>query len=414
VIRIRRRAVGLLGGALLLFLAATNIQSGWLFALSSLLLGALVAGTLVPLTMVRGLHVERRGPPQAFVGEHVPVDLLIENRARGTRISVVVRDPHVAPTASFLPAIRAGEQVKVRTLRLATRRGVVESAPVEVASTAPFGVAEARRAIESSGQIVIFPRVVPLGRLPFLEETVGSVSHPGPIAQRGDGQEFIGVRDYRYGDSLRSVHWPSTARRGTLVVREMEIEHPASLVILVDTWADGGIDQTVMDLCCTVAASVAMKALSTGHDVLLAAAEGGRAGPPARMGRQEALTWLAGLAAPGGLPLPAVVEQIGAVSARTALLIVLPTWRPSSAAALHRHVARIAAGGMPVVAVLIDAARFDPRAATLDPAGVLDLERSLASAGAEVRRVASTDDMGPGLGRLAGAVTIGPPVGAPK
>ena len=148
MIRIRRRAVGLIGGALLLFLAATNIQSGWLFVLSSLLLGATVGGALFPISMVRGLHVDRRAPPEAFVGDQVPVDLVVENRARGTRLSVVIRDPHVAPTAAFVPAIRAGEQVTIRTVRLATRRGIVEAAPVEIASTAPFGVAEAKRRSE--------------------------------------------------------------------------------------------------------------------------------------------------------------------------------------------------------------------------------------------------------------------------
>ncbi len=402
MIRIRRRAVGLIGGALLLFLAATNIQSGWLFVLSSLLLGATVGGALFPISMVRGLHVERRAPPEAFVGDQVPVDLVVENRGRGTRLSVVIRDPHVAPTAAFVPSIRAGEQVTIRTVRLATRRGIVEAAPVEIASTAPFGVAEAKRSIGSPVKTVIFPRVVPLDGLPFMEGVADRSSLLGPGTQRGDGHEFLGVRDYRHGDSLRNVHWPSTARRGALVVKEMELERPGSLIIIVDTWADGGSGETALDLCCTVAASVAMEALGTGHDVLLAAAQAGQAMPPARMGRHEALTWLAGLTAPGGLPLPAVIDRTAAVTPRTAALIVLPTWRPNTAMELRPPIARLG-GGVPVVTVVIDAATLDPRAATLGPAEVAHLERALASTGAQVRRVASADDVAPRLGRLAEA-----------
>ena len=406
MIRIRRRALGLIGGALLLFFAGTNIQSGWLFVLSSLLLGATVGGTLFPLSMVRRLRVERHAPPEAFVGDKVPVDLIVENRARGTRLSVVIRDPHVAPTVAFVSAIRAGEQVSIRTVRVATRRGVVEAAPVEIASTAPFGVAEARRTVEASGRIVIFPRVVPLDGLRLFEGAADRSSLLGSGTQRGDGQEFIGVRDYRHGDSLRNVHWPSTARRGTLVVKEMELERPGSLLIIVDTWGDGGRGETALDLCCTVAASVAMEALGTGHDVLLAGAQDGRAGPPARMGRHETLTWLAGLAAPGGLPLADVIDRSGAAMARTASLIVLPTWRPNTATALRRPIARLGTGGTPVVVVVIDARTFDLRAATLGPAEVFELEQALASAGAEVRRVGSVDDIGPDLGRLAGAAPL--------
>jgi uncharacterized protein (DUF58 family) len=392
-----------------MFLMATNIQSGWLFVLSSLLLGATAGGALVPMSMVRGLHVSRGAPPEAFVGDQVPVDLVIENRSKGTRLSVVVRDPHIAPATTFIQAIRPGERVTVRTARLAARRGVVDGGPVEVASSAPFGIAEAKRTIESSGRTVIFPRVIPLPRMPFLEGAAVQPSLLGPGAQRGHGQDFLGVREYRYGDSPRDVHWPSTARRGTLVVKEMELERPASLVILVDTWADGGSDETALDLCCTVAASVAVKALATGHDVLLAAAQEGDARPPARMGRQEALTWLAGLAAPGGLTLPAVIERTAAEVSGTAALVVLPTWHPNTATALRRPMARLASGGMPVVAVMVDATTFDPRAATLGAAEVIDLERALASVGVKVRRVRSMDDVAPGLGWGGEAVTLQTP-----
>lgn len=400
MIRIRRRAIGLLGGALLLFFMATNIQSGWLFVMSSLLLGAMVGGALIPLSMVRGLRVERQGPQEAFVGDEVPVDLVIENRSRGTRLSVLVKDPHVAPAVAFVAVIRARECVKVRTIRVAARRGVVEGAPVSVSSTAPFGVGEANRTIESSGRIVIFPRVVPLGRLPFLEGSATRPSLLGPGGQRGDGQEFLGVREYRHGDSPRSIHWPSTARRGTLVVKEMELERPAGVVIVVDTWADAGDEETVLDVCCTAAGSVAVEALRTGHDVMLAAAQGGEAQPTAALSRREALTWLAALKAPGGLPLSAVIHRNAATLARTAALIIVPTWRPNTATALRPSIARLAAGGTPVVAVIVDAAGFGPRAATLTPVEVNELERSLAAAGAEVRRVGSVDDVGPGLGRM--------------
>jgi hypothetical protein len=67
-----------------------------------------------------------------------------------------------------------------------------------------------------------------------------------------------------------------------------------------------------------------------------------------------------------------------------------------------------------VVAVLVDAARFDPSAATLRPAEVSDLERALASGGAEVRRVGSLDEVGPDLGRLAGEVKLEAPSETPR
>jgi uncharacterized protein (DUF58 family) len=55
----------------------------------------------------------------------------------------------------------------------------------------------------------------------------------------GDG--LAGVRDHEFGESLRRVHWRTTARRGRLTVRELE-DHPRDeLHVLLDACAGGGI-----------------------------------------------------------------------------------------------------------------------------------------------------------------------------
>jgi uncharacterized protein (DUF58 family) len=50
----------------------------------------------------------------------------------------------------------------------------------------------------------------------------------------GYGNEVFGVREYRAGDSLRRIHWRSSARHGELVVREFEPPGLQTLTILVD------------------------------------------------------------------------------------------------------------------------------------------------------------------------------------
>jgi uncharacterized protein (DUF58 family) len=53
---------------------------------------------------------------------------------------------------------------------------------------------------------------------------------PGP---EGD---FYGVREWRSGDSLRYVHWRSSARTGKLVVRQFEQPRNRDVAILLDLW----------------------------------------------------------------------------------------------------------------------------------------------------------------------------------
>ncbi len=54
----------------------------------------------------------------------------------------------------------------------------------------------------------------------------------------GDSQEFIQLRDYRPGDPLRHIHWPSFAKAGRPVVKEYQDEYFTRYALVLDTFAD--------------------------------------------------------------------------------------------------------------------------------------------------------------------------------
>ena len=69
------------------------------------------------------------------------------------------------------------------------------------------------------------------GGLEETSATVGTPSAPttnprsGARAYRlaaGDAIEFVGIREYRQGDPIRSIHWRSWARRGEPIVKEYQ------------------------------------------------------------------------------------------------------------------------------------------------------------------------------------------------
>jgi uncharacterized protein (DUF58 family) len=61
--------------------------------------------------------------------------------------------------------------------------------------------------------------------------TGGSRSRQGLV--EGD---FYGLRDWRSGDSRRWIHWRTSARRGTLAVRQFEQPRSQDVAILVELW----------------------------------------------------------------------------------------------------------------------------------------------------------------------------------
>jgi uncharacterized protein (DUF58 family) len=393
-------------GALLLFLVGTNVQSGWVFVLSALLLGVAVAGAVLPFGVVRGVAVARRAPSEAYVGDEVRVDLLVLNPTKTAKPYLSVRDPFIGEARVYVPSLAPGESVTLSTSRVATRRGGIDAAPVVVRSSAPFGVAEVRRTVPAGGGTTVFPRIVPVDGVRLLGDR--SLGPEQEVARgRGPGHEFHGIREYQHGDSLRHVHWPSTARHGSLVVREFERERPAQFVVVVDTAGDtpiAGEEETALDRCCSVAGSAVVAALRLGHGVTVAAARDGNVAVEENAERRAALTLLAELRAPGGLSLARALDGL---PAPPAALVAFPTWRSNAASLLVPAVERLIAQGTQVAAVAIEVtpARSLPEPA-LTEREVDELTAVLGAAGAEVHRIRPGQPVGDALaGALVGSRT---------
>lgn len=96
-----------------------------------------------------------------------------------------------------------------------------------------LGLESVSHALESRVAAVVHPRLVELGGL-FSD--AGRYGGDGRrlILRRPAGFDFHSVREYEQGESLRRVHWPTTARRGQLMVKELEDAPRDAAVVLLD------------------------------------------------------------------------------------------------------------------------------------------------------------------------------------
>ena len=100
-------------------------------------------------------------------------------------------------------------------------RGRHRFEPVRLSITDPFGLARARLTLDEQQALVVYPRLVELERL-FFDGGAGPEHGRRLLLRRPVGFDLHSVRDYQQGESLRRVHWPSTARRGALMVKNIE------------------------------------------------------------------------------------------------------------------------------------------------------------------------------------------------
>jgi uncharacterized protein (DUF58 family) len=93
------------------------------------------------------------------------------------------------------------------------------------------------------------------------------------VSKAGGSEEFFGTREYRQGDSLRYIHWPSTARHSQLIVKEFEIRAATEATLVLDLHKNSNIGigkETTLEYAVKIAASISQYALQRGHDIQLA------------------------------------------------------------------------------------------------------------------------------------------------
>ena len=112
------------------------------------------------------------------------------------------------------------------------QRGAFRLGPCELELGDPFGLFAAEIRYERTESVLIYPRVV---QLPTVELPRGSAGGSTPRRRPLLGVlPAASVRDYAQGDGMRHIHWPSTARRGHFMVKEMEQEPSGDIWIVLD------------------------------------------------------------------------------------------------------------------------------------------------------------------------------------
>ena len=97
----------------------------------------------------------------------------------------------------------------------------------------PLGLESVALPLELPAAVVVQPRLV---ELQTLFSDAGRLGSDGRrlLLRRHAGFDFHSVRGYEQGESLRRVHWPTTARRGQLMVKELEEAPHDTVAVLLD------------------------------------------------------------------------------------------------------------------------------------------------------------------------------------
>jgi uncharacterized protein (DUF58 family) len=152
------------------------------------------------------------------------------------------------------------------------RRGELPVGPLRLVRGDLFGLARRVREYGERQTLLVRPRTValpllPSGRNHHLEGPTTDTAPAGTVT-------FHALREYVVGDDLRHIHWRSSARTGTLMVRQLVDASLPQTTIVIDTGRDAYAGPDDFELAVDAAASVAAGAAVVNFPVRVLTDEG--------------------------------------------------------------------------------------------------------------------------------------------
>jgi uncharacterized protein (DUF58 family) len=384
---VTRRGRSVLALGLVVYLAAWAFGSRPLYPVAAgLLLVSALAWAWVRAAD-RPMRVERRSPARDHIeGDDVEQRIVVHPSGRLP-----------PPTAALVESVgRLGEErhvllrqgrrlhVDYRLERLPRGRYPFTNSRIEI--TDPFGIQRREVALPPPGALLVYPRIVPLDRL-FSESGAHALEGRRLLLRRPTGFDLHSVRNYEHGESLRKVHWRTTARRGQLMVKELEDAPRDEIAVLLDGH-HAALAGESFDVQVRAAASVLDAYVRRNRRAVLVVNAAARlvqqVHSPAA-GRRRALELLAAVEPTARRPLTALLAEESSPAAR-ALEVVVVTARIDGA--LTDRLVQRALSRRRVSLVYVDAPTFAGASPTAEP-----LLLRLAASGVPVAVVRAGDDL---------------------
>ena len=239
--------------------AIYGIRSLWLVA--GVLLVADLVSRYLPVRALAAMDVRVDHPYRLFHGESALLSIEVTNHGRLPVLYAAVT--HTVPFDLAPRSLRWVTSLQPREARgttfdlAGTRRGIFHLGPTVLGGGDLLGWHPTQRSIGARQRVVVYPRIVLLhhlglpARAPFPDLRTRRPLHEDPY-------RLAGVRDYRPGDSTRKIHWPATARIGSMQVRKHQHGWSRVTMVLLDLSREGmgGTRTAPVEVAVTAAASV--------------------------------------------------------------------------------------------------------------------------------------------------------------
>jgi uncharacterized protein (DUF58 family) len=197
----------------LMAIAGLNFNNNMTLLLVFLLGSIAMLTTLLAYRNLVGLEISGIIAGPVFAGEQAEFRILVRNPEDRWRFAIEATGQMTRDSVDIQPQ-------NTRYLRIAQdapERGWLTMDPFRVENRFPLGLFRAWTVVIPTARCLVYPQPAP-NPPPLPMSGRGEQG----MVNKGEGEHFHGLREYRPGDPLRRIAWRSSARHQKLYSREME------------------------------------------------------------------------------------------------------------------------------------------------------------------------------------------------
>ncbi|HEX4442171.1 MAG TPA: DUF58 domain-containing protein [Galbitalea sp.] len=239
------------------------------------------AWATVLLILIAGIYLIGRNPltielrvahSRVVVGEPASGEVLVTNprprRVLGASIEVPVGEGLAAVT---MPSLRREGQFVHEFPIPTARRGIVRVGPVRTIRADPIGLVRRELVWTQSTELFVHPRTIaiPSTSTGFVHDLEGSATRD----LTNSDVSFHALREYQPGDERRYIHWKSTAKTGTYMVRQFEETRRSHIVIAQSLARSDYATDEEFEMGVSVTGSLGVRAIRDARDISVVVSE---------------------------------------------------------------------------------------------------------------------------------------------